>query len=106
MSDYEEDEGEDVWDAEQLAAACDSLQDWWRRGIPLRDDDPRQHYIGIRIAAGVYLMDDVLLGGQGRDAASVVETIDALPIGALKVLAFERCWREGVRREAGGTEPS
>ena len=87
------------WDPVRLSAAVDSVQDQWRRGIELPMDDPRNDYVTDVLAAGTRLVEDLYSGST--DAQTVVWLLDELPPDTLRVLAFERLWREGLARERG-----
>jgi hypothetical protein len=87
------------WDPQRLAAACDSIQDQWRRGIELPDDDPRTQYVADVIVAARRAVEEIYAGAG--DAQGVVWMIDALSPDVLRVLAFERLWTEGIARDRG-----
>jgi hypothetical protein len=87
----------DLWEPERLAAACDSIQDQWRRGIELGNGDPRNAYVADVIAAGRRVLEDIY--SLASDAQGVVWVLDELPPDVLRLLAFERLWTEGRARE-------
>jgi hypothetical protein len=92
MSSYTE------WDGERLALVCDSVQDHYRRGIELADDDPRVQYVAAVLHAGREILDRLL---DEPDGEAVVGVIDRLSPDVLRLLVFERAWAEGRARERG-----
>jgi hypothetical protein len=85
-----------IWDPAHLAAACDAIQDAYRRGGELPAHDPRTGYVADVLIAGRAVMDGVF--ERMPDAEHIVWLIDELPPEALRLLAFERLWSEDRRR--------
>lgn len=82
-----------MWDPARLAAACDAIQDLYRRGgVELPEQDPRTQYVAEVLLAGHAVMDGVF--ESMPDAEHIVWLIDELPPDALRLLAFERLWTE------------
>jgi hypothetical protein len=71
-------EGAVIWDPPRLAAACDSIQDIYRRhDRDMPEHDPRTQYVASVLLAGRAVMDSVL--ESMPDAEHIVWLIDELP---------------------------